>query len=714
MDSHGPVRVSVLLPVYNGEPYVLQSIQSVLAQTFEDFELLVVDDCSTDGTPAILASIADRRLRVLRNPVNLGIVGTLNRAMGEARGRYIARADADDFCLPTRFARQAEFLDRNPGVLLTGTRMSNLEGGVIRDNRQPADAHPSVLRWQFQVSNPVAHPSMMFRASLVQSLGAYLREAFKYAEDFDFSHRAMRLGDVAVLPERLVIYRIHQSNLTRTHRGEMIDKTAAVLADVYAALLGGDRAAEALLVAGHLMAGRPAAGWADLERLGALLEELKAAFLARAKLPDKQARQVEAHAGRVWWGAVQSALRAGVVIPAARWRRLSRFGAGGRPSLARLAKSAMAGLIDSGSLVSKRLDAGRSLGRRRPDGAAVDLEGTRFTPAPVRADDPPSLYVVVDTEAEFDWSGPFDRSLTAVSAMAAQERAQEIFDGFGLRPIYIIDYAVASQPAGYGPLRAILAQHRCVVGAHLHPWINPPFEEAVSARNSFGGNLPPELEARKLRALVAMIERNLQISPLFFKAGRYGLGPRTMQTLADLGFAVDLSIMPRSDMTPLGGVDFREADASPYRAASGRVLSVPMTRAHIGLLAPMSPRLHDLLRSRPLAALHIPGLLARLKLANTVTLTPEGVTAEEQMELIRATFRRGHRTFMLHYHSPSVAPGNTPYVRTEADLRTFLHRVRAVCEYFFSELGGMPGNPADLLPPGLRERVWPLPVPVIP
>ena len=103
----------------------------------------------------------------------------------------------------------------------------------------------------------------------------------------------------------------------------------------------------------------------------------------------------------------------------------------------------------------------------------------------------------------------------------------------------------------------------------------------------------------------------------------------------------------------------------------------------------------------------MPGLLARLRLANTVTLTPEGIPAPEQLQLIRANVRRGYRTFVLHYHSPSLEPGHTPYVRTEADLASFLNRLETVCRYFVEQLGGIPGNPLDLLPPGARQRVSP-------
>jgi hypothetical protein len=104
--------------------------------------------------------------------------------------------------------------------------------------------------------------------------------------------------------------------------------------------------------------------------------------------------------------------------------------------------------------------------------------------------------------------------------------------------------------------------------------------------------------------------------------------------------------------------------------------------------------------------LRLRGILARLRLASTVTLTPEGVTAEEQVRLIDAMLARGCRSFMLHYHSPSLGK-QTPYVRTDADLATFLNRIEAVCRHFFQRRGGLPGHPADLLPQDMRSRLWP-------
>jgi glycosyltransferase involved in cell wall biosynthesis len=123
---------------------------------------------------------------VVRNERNLGVVRSLNNGMEQARGRYIARIDADDLCLPTRFVKQKTYLDLHPGVVMVGTEMSVLDGGQVRRSRLPPDPDPMMLRWQFYTSNPLGASSMMFRAATAKLFESYQREAFQYAEDFDF------------------------------------------------------------------------------------------------------------------------------------------------------------------------------------------------------------------------------------------------------------------------------------------------------------------------------------------------------------------------------------------------------------------------------------------------------------------------------------------------------------------------------------------------
>ena len=306
----------------------------------------------------------------------------------------------------------------------------------------------------------------------------------------------------------------------------------------------------------------------------------------------------------------------------------------------------------------------------------------------------PTLFVVVDTEEEFDWSAPFSRARTSVSAMRHIGRAQAIFDRFGIVPTYVVDFPVASQPEGVAPLQAFAADRRATVGAHLHPWVTPPFEEELGRSNSFACNLPAALERAKLTALSDTIGEAFGARPTVYKAGRYGLGARTLPMLAALGIDIDTSVNPHMDYSAEGGPDFRAFDARPRWIGRDRLLEIPCTTGFAGL-AGRTPgaRLHALAVSSPWAQLRAPGVLARAGLLNRIMLSPEGSRLEEMVLLTKALLRQGVRTFTLSFHSPSVAPGHTPYVRTAADLEGFLRALERYFEFFFAELGGVASTP---------------------
>jgi hypothetical protein len=331
--------------------------------------------------------------------------------------------------------------------------------------------------------------------------------------------------------------------------------------------------------------------------------------------------------------------------------------------------------------------------------------GRDYLPADVEAGRPPTLHVVVDTEAEFDWDAPFTPDLSSVHALHALPTAQHIFDRYGLRPVYLIDYPVASQPDGVAAIRAITDRGAAAIGAHLHPWTTPPLgarsDIPIDRRHSFPGNLPEPEEAAKLDALLAVIARNFGAPPAFYKAGRYGIGPNSARLIAARGARIDFSLLPETDLRDVHGPDFRMVNAIPYQVAGLDLLSIPMTRADVGPLSRWW-RLRGWLDTQTAALLHVRALLARAGLLERLTLTPEGVDARLQIVLLQTLLRRGHLLFVLHFHSPSLAAGHTPYVRTEAERVTFLKRIDAVCRWFFDELGGVPGRPWDLLP--VEER----------
>lgn len=309
----------------------------------------------------------------------------------------------------------------------------------------------------------------------------------------------------------------------------------------------------------------------------------------------------------------------------------------------------------------------------------------------------PKLIVVIDTEEEFDWTSPHCRNHTSVRAMRWIGRIQDIFDSYRITPVYMVDYPVASQSEGYQPLLEIYADGRCLIGAHVHPWVNPPFEEQVNAYNSFPCNLPYSLEEAKIRVLGQTIEERFGVRPIIYKAGRYGLGPHTPAILEEQRYEIDLSVCPYMDYSAEGGPNFTEYCAWPYWFGANRcLLEIPLTTGFTGLLRPWGLRLHELASHPRLHRLHSIGILARLRCLNKVWMSPEGYTLNENIALLQALYRDGLRVFSFAFHSPSVEVGHTPYVRTQRDLDRFLSQCRQFFDYFIYELGGEPTTPLQI------------------
>lgn len=303
--------------------------------------------------------------------------------------------------------------------------------------------------------------------------------------------------------------------------------------------------------------------------------------------------------------------------------------------------------------------------------------------------DRPQLAIVVDTEEEFDWSQPFSRSSRSTLTIPAQADAHVIYDRFGVVPTYVIDHPVATNEIAIDFLGGLQREGRAEIGAHLHPWVSPPHEEEVTPRNSYECNLPPALETAKIAALTDAIERNFGHRPTVFKAGRYGFGANTARTLAALGYEVDCSFVPHTSFAADGGPSYYGCPDQPFWLdRPGGLLEVPLTSGHIGRLAALGGRVQPLFDSRIARRLHMPGMLARAHLLARSRLSPEGVPAHEQCELLAALVRRGRTVFTLTYHSPSLAPGCTAYVRTEEQLAVFLASIEAVLRFFRDELGG--------------------------
>ncbi len=218
MPGTSPPRVSVILPVYNGAWFLSGAIDSILSQTWRDFELLIIDDGSTDDTPAILNEYAarDDRIRVETLPENQGIVAALNRGCALAQGHYLARMDADDVSLPDRLHKQAEVLDRHPEIGVVGASVQWIDEHGTPGRIVHPPASPGVIRWRIHFASPIAHSAVMMRKTVFEQAGGYA-EGSAPAEDYDLWQRISTITDLVNLPDVLLLYRVWSGSITSQH-----------------------------------------------------------------------------------------------------------------------------------------------------------------------------------------------------------------------------------------------------------------------------------------------------------------------------------------------------------------------------------------------------------------------------------------------------------------------------------------------------------------
>lgn len=231
--------VSVLVPVHNGEKYCGEALNSVLAQTCGDFELVVVDDGSTDATPAIVAALAQRdsRVRYIRKAKS-GLSDTLNYGLKAARGAWIARLDADDLMAPNRLERQLDFLRREPGLVAAGSnyRLIDADGqGHATRHPLPRSRNELALYLARREVLTFTHPTMIYRRDLARALGGY-RAEMEPCEDADlFARMIASGGTILIQPEVLTYYRVHAGSISSRRAREMGLKARFVYRNFYAA-----------------------------------------------------------------------------------------------------------------------------------------------------------------------------------------------------------------------------------------------------------------------------------------------------------------------------------------------------------------------------------------------------------------------------------------------------------------------------------------------
>ncbi|WP_281336369.1 glycosyltransferase family 2 protein [Flavobacterium eburneipallidum] len=211
-------KITVLMPVYNCELYIREAVDSILNQTFTDFEFLIIDDASADKTVELIKTYSDERIKLVVKPSNTGYTNSLNYGVQVAKGEYIARMDGDDISLPERFAKQVAFLDANPDVILCGSWFSKIDSGAIIKVPENYDS----IKLALLKGNCMAHPSVMMRKQVLDELSIPYDVSKEPAEDYDLWVRLVGIGRIYNLQEVLLNYREHHTQVSQKRRHQQI------------------------------------------------------------------------------------------------------------------------------------------------------------------------------------------------------------------------------------------------------------------------------------------------------------------------------------------------------------------------------------------------------------------------------------------------------------------------------------------------------------
>ncbi|MDD2851997.1 MAG: glycosyltransferase [Desulfuromonadaceae bacterium] len=216
--SNASPRVTVLMPVYNGGEYLRAAIDSILVQTFRDFELLIINDGSTDQSVGIIRSFSDSRIRLVENDGNLGLISTLNNGLRLARGEYVARMDCDDLSRPRRLEKQVALLDANPAMGVCGSWVRKF--GVVTDKVCRYHTDSGLLACGLIFDPVLAHPTVMLCRRIFLDQGLEYDPEYRHAEDYNLWVRAARLCEFGNIPEVLLDYRVHTSQVSQVNNPE--------------------------------------------------------------------------------------------------------------------------------------------------------------------------------------------------------------------------------------------------------------------------------------------------------------------------------------------------------------------------------------------------------------------------------------------------------------------------------------------------------------
>ena len=623
--------VSVVIPAHNARTTLDRALRSVAAQHYHSIEVVIVDDASVDGTDEIANAFAGLDIRMERLDVQSGAAAARNRGIEMSRGEFIAFLDADDEWLPGKLARQLKILMDDPSLSFVTCEADLVApDGSLLCVINPTRGRPvGADAWKALLKHPCVGTPCVMARRTLLLEVGGFNPNLWIGEDQDLWIRLALKGPVHHIYESLVRVNDRPNSLSKAQRGQAVSSTLP-------------------MIVGHVEAQKHRLTKAEIDDiLGTRYTEIGRTSYETGQVKDGL---------RLLGGAIARGYRP-------------------MENLAYLA------LASPPMRVVKRM-VGYDTGL--PNGIKL---------AELSADTPPLLTVVVDTEEEFNWGNPFDARDRGVVAMNQLPLAQDVHERHGIVPTYVVDYPVADDDNGVEILRRFTRDGRALIGAHLQPWVNPPFEEAEELVNTYPGNLPYSLEYRKLARLTELIATKFGTRPIVYKAGRYGLGPATAKILKSLGYEIDASVLPYTNLAPFGGPDFSFFPNVPFWFGEGQDLfELPLTRGFSGLLRRFGAPLSFLMDHAMAKRWRLTGAFAKLGLLDRITLTPEGISLDDHKRLTHSLLKQGVKVFSYTYHSSSLMAGATQYVRTHADRDRFLEDMDRYFEFFTKEIGGRPAS----------------------
>lgn len=304
----------------------------------------------------------------------------------------------------------------------------------------------------------------------------------------------------------------------------------------------------------------------------------------------------------------------------------------------------------------------------------------------------PKLAVVIHTEEEFDWGKGFFRSKNQVNHGQALIDCVEKILAIGAKVVFAMDYAFVDSEEGQKVIDHFKERRDDTIefATHVHPWVNPPYDsdvDQIDARYSFPGNLPREMEYEKIRTLTDLIEKKAGRRPTTYLAGRFGIGNNSYEILRSLGYEVDLSISSYIDMRASFGPDFSHFSNAIFEKqglthiphTAGIVSLIPFLTSYLNRHPPAFTKVsrHPLLRT-----------LAKTLRIQRLRLSPEDYSLQQMKRLTLSQIALGQNVFVFSFHSPTVAPGNTEYVKNAEQQRLFVEKTCEYLEWYQSETNG--------------------------